>query len=465
MRGSGTVKKILLIMLCLAALLLPACRKYDPITAPTANSAHYGNWNTFLWNCQNSVAGNVTLTRDGENVVISFDGKSYSITDSNGTRTYDYLLPINHIEKNDDGYLYGDYFFLTDDPNMSYERYQKATQSSLKDHMQLILPTELVMGKVHTTNAANSYGAPQGEVESLLSQLMAQTGIYYGQNSYFTTTTTEEDGYQLHRYHYNSQPICSVSLPSMCSILTIVELDDGGFCMILKDNGETELRSYDATGNPVWQHRYPTSQELDLRYILQTDLGLYFFGTQDFDPSVEVFGDLYIAHFTLEGTLVNEKTFGGTFNEQLNHVLFSGNGFTIYGSTYSSDGDFPFSTEFASVGFSALVTFDLELFQADMDPSSKYIASQYGHNHKGAVYAGNTILQPTNADRLPAEAKVEGVLPWKSGYVIVRSYQLADYPFGSPLDPDIHHYYQLIATYYNASGQPVWQVVTPPFIR
>ena len=57
------------------------------------------------------------------------------------------MRSFSHTEKTDSGYLYGDYFFLTDDPNMTFEKYQKAVSSPLNDHMQLLLPTELVIGK------------------------------------------------------------------------------------------------------------------------------------------------------------------------------------------------------------------------------------------------------------------------------------------------------------------------------
>ena len=141
------MKKWIMLLLCLAMLLLPACQKNNvSIDLPTGSDGDYVEWNRFIWACKREAKSDFVMLRDKadgskERVTVTYDGESYAITDDSGTRSYAYLISDTYVEKSGDGYSYGDYFFLTNDANMTFEKYLSAQTSPLNDYMQTHLPS------------------------------------------------------------------------------------------------------------------------------------------------------------------------------------------------------------------------------------------------------------------------------------------------------------------------------------
>lgn len=468
------MKKLFVLLLCLSMLLLCACQ-LQTIVPPTGTVEDYYDWNVFYWNCRMGNSGSVTLPRvndDGatEDTVIEFNGENYSITDSAGTRTYAYLLSASHVEKSGSGYLYGDYFFLTDDPGLTFEKYQKAQSTSLKDHMQLLLPTELVLGKAGVSEDVVCFGDAPKEIEAILSRHLGGSAAYYEENSFFTQTTmvvldSGRTSYLLNRYNYNGTEICSVEIP-LPVVISVTELEDGSFLASLKDSSESNencLVRYNAEGKLLWRYDFQINRDVYLRYLFQKGDALYCFGELNADSTGKA-DDLYFAKFSMNGTMLKEKITGGSDFESLNHVTISGNSFTVYAETQSKDGDFPFSEDGYYAGFTAQVSDELELSGVEAYPESEYILRHYGFHNGAPVYDGDPIMNPVAADQLPDDFHDKAIFTFGDGYVILRSYTLEDYLF-TPLEMSARlSYKQLIATYYDASGTPVWQTVSKPFL-
>ena len=469
------MKKLFAILLCFSMLLLSGCQlqslfQLETIEPPTGD--YYG-WNSFAWNCKMGTAGEFTFNRvkdDGasEDVMIRFDGQSYSITDSAGTRNYNYLISSMHTEKTDSGYLYGDYFFLTDDANMTFEKYQKAMSSPLQDHMQLLLPTELVIGKTAVADAVECFGQSPKAFADVLSSMIPVGGIEFEENSFFETVIAGSGimRNKLCRYNYNGDRLCSVEIP-LPLLIAVAELEDGGFLASLKDyanNSANCLVRYNAEGKIVWQYDFPANRDVYLRYIFQIDNAIFCLGELNTDNTAMA-DDLYFAKFSMDGTLLKEKIAGGSDFEQLNHVTVSKNGFTVYAATQSKDGDFPFSEDGFAADFQVQLSKDLELSKAETGPETEYISRHYGYYNGAPVYPGDKILAAKAKDKLPRSFSTVAIFARDDGYVILRCCELERYLFSSPQMSYLPSYRQLIATYYDASGTPVWQTVSEPYVE
>ena len=479
------MKKLVALLLCLSLVLLTGCQlrifdelkemfQLDTIVPPTGTEEDYYKWNAFQWNCKQEITGSVTLSRAGEDgspneATIAYDGEKYTITDSAGTRTYAYLRSFSHAEKTDSGYLYGDYFFLTDDANLTFEKYQKAQSTSLKDHMQLLLPTELVLGKTMVADSVACFGSASAQMDSLLTRLTKESTTHFGKNTFFTTSLSGIGPYVCHlnRYGYNGTQICSVEI-SHPLVTTVAELDDDGFCIALDNdsqNRENSLLRFDEDGKLIWQYDFPANRDVYLRYIFQTDGALYCFGTVDTDPSADTtLDDLYFAIFSMDGTLLQERLAGGTDFEKLNHVTISNGGFIVYAATQSKDGDFPFSEDGYYADFQVQLSKELELSKAEVCPKMDYILRHYGYHNGAPVYPGDQILTPHAEDQLPEKYSTVAIFAQDDGHVILRCYDLEGYLFSNPYMSYQLVYRQLIATYYDAAGKPVWQTVSEPFL-
>jgi hypothetical protein len=249
----------------------------------------------------------------------------------------------------------------------------------------------------------------------------------------------------------------------------MIELADGGFCAALSDGSaenKNSLLRFDAEGKFLWQYDFEANRDVYLRYIFQTDDALYCFGEVDTDPSADTtLDDLYFARFSMDGILLQEKLAGGTDFEKLNLVTVSKNGFTVYASTQSGDGDFPFSEDGYYVSFQVQLSKELELFKAEVCPEPDYILRHCGYHNGAPVYPGDPILTPHAEDQLPEEYSTVAIFAQDDGYVILRCYELEKYLFSNPLMSYQPKYRQLIATYYDASGKPVWQAVSEPYVE
>ena len=469
------MKKWVLLLLCLAMLLLPACQKAT-ITPPTGSDGDYQEWNAFIWRCKWGHESSFVMLRSTEDgkqdkITVSYNGEKYSISDSSGTRYYNYLIWDNHAEEIDGGYSYGDYYFLTDDANMTFRKYQQALSSPLNDHMQLLLPTELVLAKTDVSDCAQVYGKTPKQIQAVLHPLTKEEPIYFGKDSFFTLDFVgpyfidydpeDLDIFHLVRYDYAGNRLCSLEVPHP-GITNISEFDDGSFIFFSRLLGDDpgQIFYYNASGDLRWSYRFPFEQNLHISHIFRTDDYFYCFGVNEAMNT-----DIYIAKFSLGGQLVKEMMVGGSGYDGLEEVVISGENFTVFGSTESSDGSFPLSQDGNRVFFKAELSSEMTLADAKALTSDPSESSHCGFIGNLEIFKNDTLLLTKEADRLPEKAYVVAVFTWDGGYVILRQLLLERYAFTSPSISMGNYYQQLIATHYNNSGEPVWQTVTAPYLR
>jgi len=456
------LKKLLLALLCLSIVLLCGCQTVN-IFAPTGSDEDYANFNVFLWNCQQGLEGAVTLSQardDGSSrqITITFDGVVYTVADADGQRSYNYLISDTHLEAVDDGYRYGNYFFLTDDPNMTFSRYQQAMSSPLQEHMQLILPTELILGKTSQATSAAHYGTVPEYVADLFRPLMQGQPVYFGRQTFFLV----EAGGKLTQYDYKGQTLITMSIPEATVIRAVSENDDGSVCVALDDpdrDNHLNVLCFNAQGKLRWQYNFPLQRNVRLQQLVQVDGVTFGFGT----ITTETSQDLYAVKFSAEGMFLKDVVFGGSGAEDFIYADLVGNTFILSGNTHSADGQMPFSEDGEAAGFSIKLNQDLSLSDAipaaAKDPSQT-VCGFYGSR---TIFRDAAMVQPGATDQLSEDAQLVGIFTTGSGYAVLRQLTLEPYCFSDPNLPALS-YCQFIATGYNAQGEPIWQFSSEPYL-
>ena len=452
--ATGIITALCILLICLLPYL-PTAPQDAPTTPQIQHPDHY-EFANFYWCSIFGTASSFTqesIAEDGstKTATYGFDGVKYTVTDANGTRTYSHLILDEVCEKNDSGYLQMFYILLSDDSAMTYQRYQEAE----KQPGATLPPTELCYIHTMEMDSAETYGTVPGHMETLLSAISTGVQTYYGKDSFFfveyadslTMTDSILPVAQVYitRYAYDGNLLCTAETQDDAQALT--ELADGGFAAVT--SGEQVL-CYNANGTLRWQSSLRANY---IPYIFQANNHLYCMGTIHKEDACD---DLYFCKLSMDGTLIAEKTVGGSDFESITHVRTTVDGFILYGYTKSKEGDLPFSKDGYGVDFSAHLSPDLVFTNATPLPDSD--ASADPEN----FYQGNVI---SDADRLPEETFVDGIYTWGSGYVILRVYSLNDYPFSPPAISYRLRYHQLIATCYDTKGNPLWQTVSAPYVN
>lgn len=381
-------------------------------------------------------------------VDVTYDGTVYTISDEQGKRQYSYcvrdLAPA-------DSNMVVEYFFLTDDPEMTAERYQNERN---------IHPTEVLYVDRKTFDTAQSYGkAPEG-IKNILSQEQSSWLTRYCPESMFgifgkLAYSSVREAYLVNRYDYNGNFLCEFEVRGIPQ--TILELEDGGFVVF----GTSELdglyafNCYDGSGNLRWKYTPEEAGSKYVPYMYQQNGDIYCFGTVT--PKSQS-SDIYIWRINMDGELMQRIKIGGSDFDDIRRVLETETGFEILGSTQSGDGDLPFSADGYGVGFRLEITPDLEvIFKEKFD--NPY-ASQLGYHHGQPVFEDDPILESGRKDQFPdvEHISVDGVFDWEDGYVIIRTLHYMAYPYGNPLMSMQTYYKQLVITGYDAGSNPQWQL-------
>lgn len=482
------MKKLFALLLCLSLLLLPGCQLQDlfqlaTIVPPTGSEEDYRQWNDFIWKSKWGEECSVEIQRtyeDGstEKIAVTYDKEKYTITDDAGTRSYAHLIYDRYAEEIDGYYHYGDYFFLTDDANLTFEKYRKSQSTSLKDHMELLLPTELVLGKVGIAGEVECYGNAPKKIENILSAIVNGTGYSqeYCRNSFFVTeyhsnhffdgeSESSKANFPLNRYDYDGNLLCSVEIPDWRTN-KITEFDDGSFIVSLEDytdDGEAELLYFSNNGKLQWHYVYPSNIELSLYHFFLLEDAFYVFGGINTNSYYEM-DDLYIAKFSIDGTLLKEVTAGGSKSDVLQHVELSKNGFTLFARTNSSDGNFPVGSKEHDKLFHVEVSTDLDFSELTCPIKKQFTPYPFGYYKGEIIYYDDPMLREKETDRLPEYTDLRAIIPWGNGYVLLRNNGIEGYAFSNPHFSSSGSYRHIIATYYNASGKPIWQTVSEPYL-
>lgn len=462
------MKKLFAVILCISLLFLPACQQSAKPT-PSAPGEIPQGWNWFYWNALSGIPDSITYTRTADDaettITIAFNGTEFTISDEAGSRTYAHLINSPHCKKTYSGCEYTEYFLLSDDPEMTIEQYQQA-MASQSNAFRDMAATEIIFEVPVATSSAVSYGEIPAEINTLLSLQANKIVRLYGEHSIFLSSyvamSSTQTAHILERYDYFGTLLSTVTIKG--SVITaVVEMNDGGFLVAVQNYSEAQndfLLCFDAEGNSRWEYSFSPDSSVYMPYLFQKDSDIYCFGEIDAKGG----DDLYFCKFSTDGAFLAAQTIGGSNFDSLHHIEQTDTGFIIYGSTQSRDGDLPFSKNGYGASFRAELSDDLAFSHAEAYPDSEYVFYHYGFHQGTPIYDNNPIMSPEEADRLPDGVISEGIFAFGDGYVILRIDTLSPYAFTSPAMSYQPHYRQLIATCYDADGNPIWQTVSEPYV-
>lgn len=401
-------------------------------------------------------AETVTLTRvhtDGSTskVTVCYDGTVYHIQDSTGTRSYSHLLHTPANGGPDAGFDYAEYFLLSNDPEITAQAFSADPTAD----------AEVLFAQYLSFDRADCYGNVPPEIQKFL-----QMGLWGYRTSYFQDSflvkrsalaysSLQNPVYLLERYDYAGNLLCQISLLDWT--YNALELTDGGLAISTYGNHQAEgpqLLCYDKNGKLRWEYDFCNlGDHLYTGGLFQRGDNIYLLGV--IYPNSN--SDIYAGCFSLDGTLLREQIFSGSDFESISRVTLTDEGFQISGQTQSGDGPFPFSKDGYGVDFTAMLSEELEISKAR---KSDTVYARYIGMHKGqTVYSDDPIVTPIKQDQLTEDASAISIFDFADGYVIVRAHRLAFYPFQNPVMSHLPSYTEMIATYYDANGQPVWQGV------
>lgn len=405
-------------------------------------------------------------------VSLSFDGKVYTVTEDSHTRTYQHLIHSPMQGPANAAYDYADIFLLSDDPDMTAERYLQAALSS-STLLQTLEPTQIIYADYQSFSRAENYGTVPTEVSRIMDSFLPSGRVIWAKNSYYIISyvvssyvcTTSV----VNRYDYKGNLLCQAHVKGTAG--TILELDNGSF--VAESDSYLDdlylLTCCNPDGSISWQYHFDNSNDYYIRSLFQRNNEIYVFG--EIHPDTEnAYRDILICRFSMDGLLLQGKHLGGSNFENLDRVLETSNGFTILGDSQSNDGDFPFSKEGYPVSFSADISLALEM--SNIHLSDHDYETLLGYHNDMPVYSDNSIFDAHNTDRLPTERgpynafpySIRGIFDFEDGYVIIRDHHFEYYRFSPYMTSYIPSYRELIITGYDSSGTPVWQTTSDIYV-
>ncbi|HWQ64922.1 MAG TPA: hypothetical protein VN429_10940 [Methanospirillum sp.] len=139
--------------------------------------------------------------------------------------------------------------------------------------------------------------------------------------------------------------------------LSVKTIPDGSFIIVgttgstngdvsgYHDNGDLWVIKLSSSGEPVWKHVYGGNMTDEGGDIIQTPDGGYMLVGYTMSNDGDVTGhhgggDLWMLHLNQTGSIVWQKTFGGSKRDSGSSIIrTSDGGYAMTGNTYSSDGD------------------------------------------------------------------------------------------------------------------------------
>jgi hypothetical protein len=389
----------------------------------------------------------ISFGRD-RRVQVSYDGENYTISDEAGQRQYRYCVKSQATSEID---VVEEYFFLTNDPNMTADRYLTE-----KD----ILATEVLYVDRKTFSAAQSYGEVPESVENIMELVKSSSVWWYCQDSMFgiraiMAMSSVREACIVERFDYSGNLLCEFESRGVPQ--TILELEDGGFVVFgtSEPDGLYAFNCYDGSGNLRWKYTPEEAGSKYVPYMYQQKGDIYCFGTVT--PTSQS-SDIFVWRINMAGELVQKIKISGSNFDDINRVLETETGFEILGRTQSGDGDLPFSQDGHGVDFRLEISTDLELISKEKYENRYY--SQKGYHNAQAVFADDGILKTSRKDRLSKAEHtfISGIFDWEDGYVIVRTLNYDAYRYDHPLVSMQTYYDQLVITGYDFNGSPLWQL-------
>ncbi|MBE6986352.1 MAG: hypothetical protein E7433_02870 [Ruminococcaceae bacterium] len=262
----------------------------------------------------------------------------------------------------------------------------------------------------------------------------------------------------VHRFDYNGNLLCSVTLPDYTRSVDYVELSDGGFIAssLSYENGRTHsLARYDADGNLLWTHDFSTAAVVDFHVVGDV---IYCFGRSDNY-------DMIATTLSLDGEILSEKIIlngGYTFL----HVVPEEDGFKIY--AYGSNGN---NADITLDRFYVLFDFELNVVKYEVIEDLDYMFPK-GYLNGKTIFQNDPIFNYHPNETLPENIYELGnssitinnvkVFPYQDGYIIVRQHTMGICCF--TMSTTYTNYFENIYTYYDSEGVPQWQYVSPIYL-
>ena len=343
------MKRLLCILLALTMFLLPGCGE-----TPRIKVSKLGDVRTDVYDVEwrMRIAGwsdlwyaycagvPYTITLPDSEAELAYDANILTLTDENGTQTYQYLLSCPRQDKKG----YTECLILSDDPEMTPEKCKTPEDG------RIILQETMTF----------RLSPDQGEIPAFITSLESYGDVTFGKEVFYQLQE-QDDSFTVNRYDYRGKLISKTEGLSCRG--RILELEDGSFLYACDDYPSEyyALECYDQKGAHRWTYRFAEGRKPYVIDLQEHDGKLYCFSNA---RAPEGCDDWYLYMLSGEGECLQKSRFGGSDFDWIDHVAKTEEGFTVYGTTYSRDGDFPFSSDGYGQDFVAGIDFALQLQNA-----------------------------------------------------------------------------------------------------
>ena len=393
----------------------------------------------------NNARDPVTLRNTPAGVLtVRYDGNTFLAETSEGDLRYRHILYAPY--QNERGRY--ECFLLSDREDMTYADCQTLSDGIVLFHQKLSYTPTAGYGSIPNMIKALDRQSPP------FSSAVETSRFTFLETSYFITAQNADGSYTVSRYDYAGNPLSAI-VTSYCGSKMVsyhpsafLEFGNNNFALYTfnLDTDVYRLSAYDRNGQPLWTYDFKEGP-LWLDLLLARDDTIYCFGT---DKN----SDLYFCALTETGAMLHNTVMGGSDLEMLFSVTPTANGFTVCGSTQSSDGAIPLSADGKPAYFEAQLSASFELLS--IDP----LGTWSGASHCG-YYQGQPVYKGWGDawESLPEAAKnAYYVFPLGGGHVSVHYRKLDTPPFSTQLVTDYaFSYYEPIYTGYDATGTALWQ--------
>lgn len=362
-------------------------------------------------------------------------------------------------------------FILSNEPDMTAERFAGGENTdalqagSFSDYADAFL--------VYLDTIPLQRAVCYGEVPEKYAGIAAcaSTPTCFGEQYIYQIQALQAAGQEhdaLNRYDLAGNLLCTVPSGNYVNTgINVCDLPDGAFVQEFDPNNgqNNSLICYEADGSVRWEFVFPYADYFGCaNSIVRHNDGIYTFGEiRNPDHTGEsVCSDIMVCKFSPEGELLRQRVFTGSDFENLYRVELTEEGFLMYGSTQSCDGDFPFSEGGYGKEFVARLDFDLQFL--DCCPQ-EYDASflDAGFRDGAPVYDDDPVFTPKGADILP-QCYNGAVFYTVDGYIIVRRHGMGLWKLNPPVRNAQGSYTEWIITGYSHEGEPLWQTVSDVYV-
>ena len=462
------IKRAFAVLLCVLLFLLPGCSEQEKLTLTIVDgcvTSETYDWLTFEHKCRSGEKAEISISRTYEDKTyrstLSYDGEKYTLTEEDGVRCYKHLVYSCQNMSDQSNYDFVEYYLLSDDPEMTIDRYFTHLASSV---LQPDFPaTTVIYTDYMSFDRAENFGTiPLNSADMILDN-------WYGIYTPNYRVVLKEDGLCC----YDRKNVMQWKNDEKWDhSMAVLETSEGGFVISGAVEDLTVMQCLDEAGLILWSYTFPYGEASDgyvcADYVFEKDGQFYTFGYVETEESGT---DILLCRFSSDGQLLQEKIIQAEDYDSITAVEPCEDGFALYGFTQSSEGELPVSKDGRAVGFSALVTENLQLQNVKEDEwrSTNRICGWYQGR---PIYTDDTLLDIKPQDRLPDEKDEREVyqllrcalMETSEGYIVVRMHHLDMWKLNPIYRSATSHYKEIIVTAYDAEGNALWQTTSDIFV-